>query len=159
MSVRSNNLMINSKGFTLLEILLVVALMAVLAGFSVAVYRNYGASIQLDATRKNIIYDLRQMQTRAAAGQGRLNWGARFFNGTSDYYELFSSPSNYADIGKLTLSLVYLPGNVIFTRPANNSNQDIIFASITGATTADYVTISADNNAKNINVTVSGSVY
>ena len=145
--------MINSKGFTLLEILLVVALMAVLAGFSVAVYRNYGASIQLD------IYDLRQMQTRAAAGQGRLNWGAHFVNGAQDYYELFSSPSNYADGGKLTLSLVYLPGNVIFTRPANSSNQDIIFASITGATTADYVTISADNNAKSVNVTASGSVY
>jgi prepilin-type N-terminal cleavage/methylation domain-containing protein len=151
--------MSNHGGFTLLEVLLVAALLAMIATFSVGVYRNYGVNIQLEATRKNIIYDLRQMQVRAAAGESRRNFGAHFVNGSQDYYELFSTPSNYADGGKTTLSLVYLPGTVVFIRPSNNASQDIIFSSITGATTADYITISSENNAKSVNTTASGSVY
>jgi prepilin-type N-terminal cleavage/methylation domain-containing protein len=151
--------MLNQRGFTLLEVLLVVAVLGVMASFSVGVYRNYGANVQLDATRKNIIYDLRQMQVRASAGENRRNWGAHFVNGVQDYYELFSTPTNYADAGKTTINLVYLPGTISFIRPANSTNQDIIFAEITGATTADYVSINSENTTKTINVTVSGAVY
>jgi len=142
-----------------LEVLLVAALLVIISTFSVGMYRNYGVNVQLDSVRKNIIYDLRQIQVRAAAGEDRRNWGAHFVNGAQDYYELFSTPTNYSDAGKATLSIVYLPGTISFIRPAASASQDIIFSSIAGGTTADYVSISAENIIKIINVTVSGAVY
>jgi prepilin-type N-terminal cleavage/methylation domain-containing protein len=146
-------------GFTLLEVLLVTALMAMIAGFSVGVYRNYGKGIELNAVKKNIVYDLRQMQVRASAGENRRNWGAHFVNGAQDYYELFSSPTNYADAGKTTFITVYLPSTVIFTKPADSSNLDIIFSSISGNASADFVTLSSEGNGQTVNVTASGAVY
>jgi prepilin-type N-terminal cleavage/methylation domain-containing protein len=146
-------------GFTLLEVLLVTAIMALIAGFSVGIYRNYGKGIELNAARKNIIYDLRQMQARAASGENRRNWGAHFVNGAQDYYELFSTPTNYADAGKIIASVVNLPATITFTDPAEANNLDIIFSSISGGTGADSVTIGSESNNQTINVTASGAVY
>lgn len=151
--------MLQSRGFTLLEVLLVMAIMAMIAVFSVSSYRNYGQSIELDSIRKNIVYDLRQMQVRAAAGEGRLNWGAHFVNGAADYYELFSSPTNYLDAGKTINGVVYLPVTVNFVKPAESASLDILFSRISGNTNADFLTISSENINKTIHVTVSGAVY
>jgi prepilin-type N-terminal cleavage/methylation domain-containing protein len=146
-------------GFTLLEVILVTTLMAMIAGFSVGVYRNYGKGIELNAVKKNVIYDLRQMQVRASAGENRRNWGAHFVNGAQDYYEVFSSPTNYADVGKTIINIVYLPSTVIFTKPAEGVNFDMIFSSILGSANADFITVSSEGNGQTVNVTASGAVY
>jgi hypothetical protein len=99
------------------------------------------------------------MQTYASAGNGRFNWGIRFFNTSPNYYELFSTPTNYADAGKVTLSLVYLPGTVSFTTPSSGNNLDVVFSAISGNTTATSLTIASPNGSKTINVTASGAVY
>jgi len=151
--------MVKHGGFTLLEVLLVTALMAMIASYSIGVYRNYGKGIEVTATKKNIVYDLRQMQVRAASGENRRNWGAHFVNGAQDYYELFSSPTNYADSGKTIISVVYLPSTIIFTNPAEGNNLDIIFASISAGASANSVTISSEGSGQTVNVTASGAVY
>jgi prepilin-type N-terminal cleavage/methylation domain-containing protein len=149
----------HNKGFTLLELLLVVTILAILASFSASSYRNYGKSVELDSVGKNIVYDLRQMRSRAAAGDTRRNWGAHFVNGVQDYYELFSTPTNYADAGKTIVSSVYLPTTVKFTTPAESANLDIIFASIAATTNANSVIINSEGVTKTINVTASGTAY
>lgn len=147
------------SGFTLLEVLLVMAIMAMIAVFSVSSYRNYSKSIELDSTSKNIVYDLRQMQVRAASGESRLNFGAHLVNGTSDYYELFSSPTNYLDVSKNIISKIDLPVTVYFSSPIEGANKDIIFSSISGGTNADFLIITSEGNSKTVNVTASGAVY
>jgi prepilin-type N-terminal cleavage/methylation domain-containing protein len=151
--------MFNRRGFTLLEVLLVVSLLAMIAGFSVASYRNYGKTVEIDAVAKNIIYDLRQARSRAAAGEDRRNWGAHFANGAQDYYELFSTPTNYLDVSKTVISAIYLPATVHFITPAESANLDLIFSSIAGETTADFLTINSEDNTRTINVTASGAIY
>jgi prepilin-type N-terminal cleavage/methylation domain-containing protein len=151
--------MLQRGGFTLLEVLLVMAIMAMIAVFSVSSYRNYSKSIELDSISKNIVYDLRQMQVRAASGENRLNFGAHLVNGTTDYYELFSSPTNYIDVSKTIISTINLPITVYFTVPAEGVNKDIIFSSISGGASADFLTISSEGNSQTVNVTASGAVY
>jgi len=151
--------MLERRGFTLLEVLLVVAMMAMIASFSIASYRNYGKSVELDSVSKNIIYDLRQMQVRAASGESRLNWGVHFVNGSTDYYELFSSPTNYLDAAKTINSAVYLPTTVHFSKPADAASLDILFSRITGETSSDFLTVSSENTNRIINVTASGAIY
>jgi prepilin-type N-terminal cleavage/methylation domain-containing protein len=149
----------SNQGFTLLEVLLVAAMLALIAGFSVGIYDNYSRSAQLDATGKNIISSLRQMQSYAMAGNGRLNWGVHFVNTSPNYYELFSSPTNYADAGKVTLGLVYLPGTIYFTTPSAGNTLDIIFSDISGNTSATSLTIAYPGGSRIINVTASGAAY
>jgi hypothetical protein len=99
------------------------------------------------------------MRVRAAGGEDRLNFGGHFVNGATDYYELFSSPSNYLDAGKKILSVVNLPITVKFAAPAEGVNKDILFNSISGDVSADFLTISSEGNNKTINVTASGAAY
>jgi prepilin-type N-terminal cleavage/methylation domain-containing protein len=151
--------MLQRQGFTLLEVLLVASLLAMIAGFSVGIYDNYGRNMELNSTGKNIIYDLRQMRSNAASGADQRNWGIHLANGAQDYYELFSTPTNYADAGKTIISAEYLPATLHFIKPAEGFNLDIVFSRITGNTTADFLTIGSQGGSKTINVTASGAVY
>jgi prepilin-type N-terminal cleavage/methylation domain-containing protein len=151
--------MLNRQGFTLLEVLLVVSLLAMIAGFSIGIYDNYGRNMELSSAGKNIVYDLRQMRSNAAAGVDQRNWGIHLVNGTVDYYEIFSTPTNYADAGKTIISTEYLPGTVRFTKPTESANLDFVFSNISGDTTADFFTIDSLGNSKTINVTTSGTIY
>ncbi|HTW96215.1 MAG TPA: prepilin-type N-terminal cleavage/methylation domain-containing protein [Candidatus Methylomirabilis sp.] len=150
--------MFRSQGFTLLEVLLVAALLAMIAGFSIGIYDNYGRNADLNSTAKNIIYDLRQMRSAAAAGENRRNWGMHLVNGSQDYYELFSSPTNYADPEKTMILSEYLPAGLHFVSPAEGISQDVIFASITGDTAAAAITIASSGSSVTINITASGAV-
>jgi prepilin-type N-terminal cleavage/methylation domain-containing protein len=151
--------MLKRDGFTLLEILLVMALLTMIAGFSVGVYDNYGRNLGLNATAQNIIYDLRQTRSFAAGGVDRRNWGIHLVNGTQDYYEIFSTPTNYSDPSKVITSSEYLPAAIYFSKPTEGNDLDIIFSSISGNTTADSLSLTAQGNTKTINITVSGAVY
>ncbi|MFZ5364091.1 MAG: pilus assembly FimT family protein [Patescibacteria group bacterium] len=147
------------SGFTLLEVLLVIALLGILAGFSASSFRNYGKSVEIDLAGKNIIHDLRQMRARAAAGENRRNWGAHFVNGTRDYYELFSTPTDYADAAKIIINTIYLPSTIEFSTPSEGSGLDIIFSSISAATSANFIIINSEDIEKTINITTLGTVY
>ncbi|RJQ31009.1 hypothetical protein C4572_02995 [Candidatus Parcubacteria bacterium] len=80
-------------------------------------------------------------------------------NGQDDYYEFFSTPSDYNDAEKTITNNVYLPGGIYFTAPADT--VDIIFGKITGATAAT-TTVSISNSdgiSKTVTVTPAGTVY
>ncbi|MDD4901638.1 MAG: prepilin-type N-terminal cleavage/methylation domain-containing protein [Patescibacteria group bacterium] len=151
--------MFSRQGFTLIEVLLVATILAMIAGFSIGIYDNYSRNMELESTGKNIIYDLRQMRAYAAAGVDQRKWGIHLSNGTQDYYELFSTPTDYADAGKTRVSANYLPATLHFVKPAEGVNLDIIFSSISGNTTADFFTVGAPGGSMTINVTASGAVY
>lgn len=149
-------------GFTLLELLLVIGILAVVAVAGVGYYRNSVKNIELDSTAKNIAETLRDARSRAMAGQSSYNWGVNFVNSSTPntyYYELFSTPTNYNDASTTIDSAFYLPGTITFSSPAAGATTTIVFNKITGTTATTSITISFEGTTTTISVTPVGNVY
>jgi prepilin-type N-terminal cleavage/methylation domain-containing protein len=153
----------SQSGFTLLELLLVMAIMVVLAAASTGIYLGAIRKIQLGEAGKRIIYDLKQTQANAMSNKKNQRWGVHFVNQTvgQDYYEIFSSSSTYADSSKVISSADFLPGKLEFSNPSDGLTKDIIFFKISGTTTAaDAITIADPNsgNSQTIDITAQGNI-
>src|SRR3989344_5914102 len=133
----SRSMIHDQRGFTLLELLLVIAV-SVLLGTLALRELNLGGSARaqvLDGARQQAISELTLARDRALRGEDERKWGIHFVNGTDDYYELFSTPTNYADMDTTVREVTYLPNGVTLTDPAESGTLDIIFNGISGTTT------------------------
>lgn len=147
------------KGFTLLELLLVMAILVLLAGISFALYDSSGRANVLAATQKTIISDLLNAREKAINGESFLNWGIHF-DGTNNNYQIFSSPTDYSDAGKTIVSTTYLNNGITFSAPGIGSTTNVVFNKVTGATANATITIIASGGfSANVAVLASGLVY
>lgn len=71
-------------GFTLVELLIVIAVIGILAASSIPVFSSYTSSQRLSQTAKNVKNDLRSAQNRAISGVEGKAWGMSF-NGSNSY--------------------------------------------------------------------------
>ncbi len=148
------------RGFTLLELLIVIAILAVIAIAGADSYRNFGKSVELSSTAQVIAADLRQVQAKAMIGDGGVKWGARFVNGTpDDYYELFSTPTTYADASRVVKETTTLSKGIAFFDPAEGSSKDIIFNKISGTTTPAIVVIVSELRFATTTISAIGTIY
>jgi len=147
-------------GLTLIEVLLALTVLVIMGTLSIGAYRNYAKNVELDMTVKTIRAELSELRGKALNGESRLNWGAHFVNSTNDYYELFSSPTNYSDVNKVIKSTTYLKTTVNFSSPGSGSNTDVIFNKITGGVDSNVgITITSEGQDKSINISTIGAIY
>lgn len=146
------------KGFTLLELLLVIAVLAIITAISRDSFGSFLGGAGLKDSAQMITVDLRNARSQAMNGEDDRNWGIHFVNGVDDYYEIFSSPSNYSDVTKEIIRTDYLKNKVIFSNPAADSSLDIIFNKINGTATATEIIISSGLDQENINVNSQGLI-
>jgi prepilin-type N-terminal cleavage/methylation domain-containing protein len=146
------------SGFSLLELLIVVSILVIVASMGFGLYFNYGKSVQVTSLAETIVFDLKQAQSKSMTGVGNLKWGIHFVNADLDYYEIFSSPTDYSNIEKVIVSTNYLSDGIIFSTPTSNSTIDIIFNKISGSTIGSSVSITSNEITKTISVSSLGSV-
>lgn len=117
-----------NQGLTLVEILLVVGIIAIIAGISVPFYRNFQSSQELDIASKDMLLNLRDAQNRARSGQDDSVWGVHF-NAGFDEHGIFRGTefSSYYD------DPVSIPGVLSVT---SNFGTDITFTKALGAPSA-----------------------
>ncbi|MEK7098044.1 MAG: prepilin-type N-terminal cleavage/methylation domain-containing protein [Patescibacteria group bacterium] len=147
-----------NAGFSLLELTLVVGILGIIGSIGFGFYYNFVRQAEIDLTATNIVFDLKQAQAKSMSGDSGRKWGVYFMNGASDYYEFFSTPTDYDDPAKEIKATVYLPGNLFFTQPAASST--VLFNKISGGTGSTTISISSlTGQVKTINITSIGNIY
>lgn len=146
------------SGFTLLELTLVIGMIVIIATMSRDFFGSFVSPSQVENNAKTIIFDLRNTRDKAMNGLEDRNWGIRFINGTNDYYEIFSTPTNYSDLAKQTLVTSYLQNGIIFSSPTEGVNSDIIFTKISGQVASSSIIIKASSNLRTISVQPQGLI-
>ncbi|MEK7493637.1 MAG: type II secretion system protein, partial [Patescibacteria group bacterium] len=87
--------MLHEKGFTILELILVIGIFAVIAGVATVQLANFQRGTVLESTSKDVVSALRLAHDKAMLGEdGNSNgqgdpWGIRFANSTADTYASF----------------------------------------------------------------------
>ena len=148
------------NGFSLLELLIVITIVVLLASIGIGYYLNYGKSVEINSSAQIIVFDLKQVQSKAMIGEGGYKWGIHFVNplGTAkDYYEIFSTGTDYSTSPTI-ISTNYLPSSATFNSPGDNSSTDIIFSKISGSATAASVAITSFGFIKTIDVSSIGII-
>ena len=147
------------KGFSLLELLIVIAIIAVLGTVGSGYYREFIKNVEIQSVSKTLASDLRHARSKAMIGEDGFKWGAHIVNvnGGDQYYELFSTPTNYA--GGTVTATTTLSRGLIFSDPSASSSKDIIFTKISGTTTASTVVIVSEGNYATTTVSSIGAVY
>lgn len=148
------------SGFSLIEVIIVIGILAVLTAGSIGIYSNYSKNVELDTSANSIISDLKSAQSKAINGEESLKWGIRFINGTDDYYEIFSTSDSYTVGVSPEKKTVYLVKGVTFSDPSEGTSKDIIYDKIRGTITSDTtVKITSGGTEKTINITALGNIY
>lgn len=158
MNMINKTILAKKRGFSLLELVIVVGIIVLIGSIGAGFYTNYGRNIEINSTAETVSFDLKQAQAKSMIGQGGYLWGVHFVNGATDYYEIFSTPTNYSDVGKVISSTNYLPSSITFSSPASGFSTDIIFNKISGGTTASSVTLVSQGNTKTISISSLGGI-
>lgn len=151
------------RGFTLIEILIVVGIGAILAGFTMVSLFGKRNVDSLNATVRQMATTLREAQSRAVAQSSSTDWGVAFLNLTSDdpSYDLFAGQDPATPGARAAKNA--LPTGVTYTIPQSNESSSIVFQQLTGAPLAQNFQIivsMADepNNSSTITVYPTGAI-
>jgi len=151
MKIRNCKLIISNKGFTLLEIILTMGILAILATAGFGLYYGFQTNIKVDEVAGNIATILRHARANSISGEQGAQWGVRFvYPQTGDsYYDVFWG-ENYASA--TTTERSFLTTGVIFTNPAASSTLDVIFSRRSGSleNSTTTLTVSIKNEAGDI---------
>lgn len=145
------------KGFTLLELVITISILAILSVTGVSSYRSYTKNVEVTSTVQNMVTHLRQAQAKAMANDSGYKWGVQFVNNpTEDHYTIYSTLTTFGSA--VDTETFYLPKNVAFSNPANSQSVDVLFTRISGTTTATSVTLFSENITKTISITSTGII-
>lgn len=122
-----------SKGFTFIEIILVVGIIAILAGIALASFLNSRNTRDLTTSRQSVISLLRLAQAKTLAGEDGSVWGVHLEQAQA---VLFRGAS-YASA--TYTSAFALPETVEIIMPPSltGGGSDVIFATLSGETGQD----------------------
>jgi len=138
------------EGFTLIEILIVIAIMAVLAALTIPVGVNFFVSQQLDTVVDEVMQVLRRAQLKGMTQERDSDWGIRF---NSDTYVLFKG-SSFASRDPVFDEDFDLAGGI-----TTSGISEVVFAKFSGVPNViGTITISQGSKSKAIDVNAVGKI-
>ena len=138
------------KGFTLVELLLVIAIVAILAGVSFPYYSKILFRNSLSISNQAISQSLRRAQLLSQSGQSDSQWG---IYAQANSLTLFSG-ATYATRDSSLDELHNLSEGIVLT-----GDTEIVFEKFTGELVVDkLLTLTLDNEEVNIYLNTKGMV-
>lgn len=147
------------RAFTLIELLIVIAILAILGAAGFGYYANTARDVEITTISHEITADLRSARSSAINGEKSRAWGLHFVNSSRNYVQLYSTPTSYSDASTTIEDTTYLTDGVTFADPSTSTTKDILFARITGTTTASSITITSSLESLTVHVSSLGVVY
>lgn len=141
----------SQAGFTLVELLLSLAVITVVAGLTLPVYASFQTRNELDLTAQKIASQLRRAQTYSRAVSGDSQWGVAVQSGAATLYK----GASYATRDTTYDETVSIPGTI-----ALSGVSDVPFAELTGyptTTGAIILTLDADD-IRTVSINAKGMV-
>ena len=139
------------KSFTLIELLIIIAIFGILALISTPVFRNYQPGLQLSVVVRDLVTDLRYSQQMAVTEQ--VEHGVRFSTSTDEYQII-----KYGAIEEI-LKEKSLPEKVSFQEVTGFSNDEVKFNPYGAVKEAGNITlINTKNTTSTIDIRPSGFV-
>ena len=137
-------------GFTLIEVLLSVAIISLLAGLALPVYQGFQGRNDMASTSQSITETLRRAEAYARSGNNNSQWGVNFQAGT---VTLFSGTSFATRTTALDETLSIPVGITL------SYTGDIIFTKVTGAPQATLTqTLTSSDSTRTVTVNAEGMV-
>lgn len=143
------------RGFTLIELILVIAIISALAVLSVPVLGNFSGRTQIDSTTNEIVSALRFAEQKAMAVENDSQFGVYFDDANNKFY-LFRGTS-YTDFPSERIEYVYSDSITVTQSFVDN---DVDFNKLYG-TTSDTGNITVTNNiggSRTVNVSALGKI-
>jgi prepilin-type N-terminal cleavage/methylation domain-containing protein len=132
----------SSKGFSLVELLVVMAIIVILLGSTTLYLRQNQGGIRLDSIVNETVTLLRSAQQKSLNQQDGARWGVYADNTDSEhpFLDLFminEAALNDPGMPGTSEQRLKLPGAVQFTTPSSGSDLRIIFSKGTGLPTEE----------------------
>ena len=143
----------NVPGFTLVEMLLVVGLLAIIAGFSLPVYQSFQNKNDLTVAAMTLVQVERRAQTLSQSGTNDASWGVKIQSGTvvlfkgisyiardttADEVNSISPAISIAGVNEIVFSKIFgMPGTT-GTTTLTSINNDTTAVGITSKGTISY---------------------
>lgn len=152
------NIRCDTKGFTLIEILIAVSVVAILGTMSIVSFRSSRNVRDMTTSAQNALSVIRLAQSKTLAGENDSAWGVHL---ESNQITLFEGDSYASAIS--TQDYPFPPSIEITSIALNGGGSDIIFKRITGQTDTDGTfvvdVIGSPDNSFSITIDTSGKTY
>ena len=117
LNIKNHNF--SETGFTLLEILIVIAIFTIMVGVSWGAFRALGPSWRLTAVVRDVVADIRYAQQRAVTEQ--VDYGVKFVTTTNEY-----SIIRYGNVNQV-IRTKSLPQDIRFSAITGLTDNEVIF--------------------------------
>src|SRR6266571_5703310 len=137
----------NGAGFTLLELIIVIAIVFTVGALSTSFYARFFTQNAVSNTTDQLVGELRKAQMYAMMGKQNSNWGVHFAPNTLTLYKgsSFGADPNFNETFSVNSNI------------SLNGFSDLNFSRMTGTPSASpTITISGANNSKSIIINSQG---
>lgn len=148
------------SGFTILELLLSMAIIAILSVSAIVYFRGSIIEISLESTIKTFVASINTAKGRAMAGDRGMSWGVRAIagiNGSPGSFEFFATSTNNITSDPFVTEINLLPLGSKWSSPVTG-NKEVLFEPLTGKTTNTVFDLSYDQTTYRIIVSQDGEV-
>jgi prepilin-type N-terminal cleavage/methylation domain-containing protein len=140
----------NKKGFSIIELIVVIFIVGIIASASAPLYRNVQQNKKLNNTNQIVLQSLRRAQILAQSSEGDSAWGTQVSGGNVTIFKGSSFASRSISYDEITA----IPVDVIIS-----GATEFIFAKQSGyPITPSSLSLTLDNQTKTIIINAKGNI-